>query len=363
MNSDPVEPPRHPLSSPNAPTSGESSQPGRGRAFVQSFQRHPILGLVGGVLSLYLGYEFFSRTIVYSRDGYVTSDIIYLSPQVAGPVLKLPLVDNQQVAAGQTLFVIDPQPFALAVGISQADLTVAQANLKKAQDQILVATNEIAAAQATLVNERQNRDRVSQLSRTLVDTAQQMDAAEKKYAVAVASLQVAQNNKIVAEQEQVVQQANIAKTQAALAQSEYDLKQTEVVAPAAGRVAPLRIRVGQYVTVGTPAIALVADNRWRVVINLPEKHLSGLQPGQTVVFSVSSDRWMNFHRGTVRSISPGISRSPTSLGPLPYVDPTTEWVRLPRRFPVEIDMGPLPERIPLYQGADASMWMIKLPWQ
>jgi multidrug efflux system membrane fusion protein len=334
----------------------------RWRLFVRWFKRHPVLGLCATLLLAYFAYELVSRTIVYSRDGYVTSDIIFISPQVAGPVAKLPLVDNQAVAAGQTLFVIDPQPFALAVATLQAELAVANANLKKAQDQILVATNEINSAQATLVDEQKNRDRVSQLSRGGVDPASQMDAAEKKYAVALAALQRAQNSKIVAEQEQLVQQATIAKAQAAVAQSQYDLKQTEIVAPTAGRVAPLRIRVGQFVTVGTPAVALVADNRWRVVINLPERHLAGLKPGSVVLFSISSDHWMNFHWGTLRSISPGISRSADSVGTLPYVNPTTDWVRLPRRFPVEIDMGTVPEQIPLYQGADASMWMIKLPW-
>src|SRR6516165_4082769 len=101
------------------------------RKFVRWFKRHPILGLTAAVLVIYLGYELVTRTIVYSRDGYVTSDIIFIAPQVAGPISKLPLVDNQKVAAGQTLFVIDPQPFALAVATLQADLAVAQANLKK----------------------------------------------------------------------------------------------------------------------------------------------------------------------------------------------------------------------------------------
>ncbi len=210
---------------------------------------------------------------------------------------------------------------------------------------------------------RRKSDRVTQLTRSGTDTAQQSDTAEKKYAVALAALDRAQNTKIVAQQEQVVQRALITQAQATMAQAQYDLKQTEIVAPTSGRVAPLKIRIGQYVNVGTPAIALVADKRWRVVINLPERHLAGLEPGQTVLFSVSSDHWMNFHWGTIRSISPGISRSSGSNDVLPYVDPTTDWVRLPRRFPVEIDMGPLPESGRLYQGADASMWMIRLPWR
>jgi len=42
-------------------------------------------------------------------------------------VAKLPLVDNQSVKAGQTLFVIDPEPFALAVASQKAAFDVATA--------------------------------------------------------------------------------------------------------------------------------------------------------------------------------------------------------------------------------------------
>ena len=48
-------------------------------------------------------------------------------------------------------------------------------------------------------------------------------------------------------------------------------------------------------------------------------------------------------------------RTPEPTGALPYVDPTTDWIRLPRRFPVEIDMGELPHNMPLYTGADARV--------
>jgi membrane fusion protein, multidrug efflux system len=40
---------------------------------------------------------------------------------------------------------------------------------------------------------------------------------------------------------------------------------------------------------------------------------------------------------------------------VPYVSPTTDWIRLPRRFPVEIDLGDLPKRERLYLGADARV--------
>ncbi len=42
------------------------------------------------------------------------------------------------------------------------------------------------------------------------------------------------------------------------------------------------------------------------------------------------------HHGRVSGIAAAWARSQDNPQVLPYVDPTTDWVRLPRRFPIEI---------------------------
>ncbi len=335
----------------------------RRRLFIRGFKRRPATSIALSLLLAYLAYELVTRVFIYSRDAYVTTDIILVAPEVAGPIVKLPIVDNQAVPADAPLFFIDPTPFGLALDKQRAALAVANASLKKSQDQIALAANEITSAQAVLTDAQKTKDRVALLSRSGTTTPEALDDAEKTYRVALALLDRSQNMKAVATQDEVVQRALIGQAQAAVALAEFELKKTKVLAPAAGRVAPLRIRAGQYVTVGKPALAIVVDNRWRLVVNLPEKHLPGLAVGQRVWYSVSSDSWLTFHGGTVRSIAPGIARTASALDVLPYVEPTTDWVRLPRRFPVEIDLDPVADRDRLFQGADATIWMIKLPWR
>jgi multidrug efflux system membrane fusion protein len=91
---------------------------------------------------------------------------------------------------------------------------------------------------------------------------------------------------------------------------------------------------------------------------LPERHLAGLSVGQKVWFMIGSDPW-RVHVGKVKSIAPGVARSQEAFEPLPYVAPATDWIRLARRFPVEIDIGELPKHEQLFQGANATVWMIK----
>jgi len=48
-------------------------------------------------------------------DAYVQSDVTVISPKVEGYIKKVKVVDNQQIAEGATLFVIDDRDFKAKV--------------------------------------------------------------------------------------------------------------------------------------------------------------------------------------------------------------------------------------------------------
>ena len=45
----------------------------------------------------------------WTRDGQVRAQVIQITPRVSGPIVKLPIKDNQFVKAGDLLFEIDPR--------------------------------------------------------------------------------------------------------------------------------------------------------------------------------------------------------------------------------------------------------------
>ena len=330
---------------------------GKIRAF-SWFKRHVVVSICVALLLLYIAFELVTQVFVFSRDAYVTTDIVFVAPQVSGPIFRLPINDNQRIDAGSVLFAIDPEPFEIALQTQQAALALAQADLQKAKDQVGLATSESDAKQAILDDAHRTWDRISELSKGGEVSRLAMDDAQKTYEVALAGLKQSKSASLVAVQEVAVQTAVVHQAETRVAKAAYDLQRTTIYAPVSGRIAPLRIRQGQYVETGNLALAIVSTQNWRVVANLPERHLAGLSVGQKVWFMISSDPW-HFHVGKVRSIAPGVARSPQALEALPYVSPTTDWIRLARRFPVEIDVGDLPKRQQLYQGADATIWMIK----
>ena len=47
----------------------------------------------------------------WTRDGQVRAQVIQITPRVSGPLVKLPVADNQFAKAGELLFEIDRRTF------------------------------------------------------------------------------------------------------------------------------------------------------------------------------------------------------------------------------------------------------------
>ena len=55
-------------------------------------------------------------------DAYVEADVVAIVARVSGPIVRLPIEDNQRVRAGQLLFEIDSRPYRIAVEKARAQL-------------------------------------------------------------------------------------------------------------------------------------------------------------------------------------------------------------------------------------------------
>ena len=321
-------------------------------------KRHPLIGTALGLFLVYLAYEFCTTFLVVCRDAYVTADMVTVAPEVSGPMLSLAVTDNQAVDKGDLLFSIDPQPYQIELDREKAALTLAQANLSGAKDRLALAQNDIDAKKATFDDATINRDRGLELLKENVVSQETVDNLQRSFKVAEAELAHTRGARVVAEQDIAIQNAEVQRVDAAVAKAEWELGKTQIKSPARGRVAPFQIRPGTFLEVGKSVLAIVTADNWRIMANLPERHLSGLELGQPVWVLMGSDPW-RIYTGHIRSISPGVSRSANAVNVLPYVESRTEWIRLPRRFPVEIYLNDLPGKKDLFLGSNATVWWIQ----
>lgn len=336
----------------------EDEGPGEGRrSILDRLRRHFLAIVVATLLAGFVLYEVSRQFFAYSSDAYVMTDVVTLAPAVSGHLVELKVRNNQDVHQGDDVFVIDPRPFQHEVDLRKAALALRELERTRARDLVAEAKDDYDAAAAALKDAEATQARIQDLvdqgysaQQRLDDVNRVLNEARAEFNRAKSAIDVARNAL-----EESAPQTDRARAQLALA--EYNLAMSRVTAPASGHVAPFTIREGDYIEAGQPVLTIVKDDAWRLVVNLREQHLANLKVGQTTWLMMSSRPWQ-VYRGTVKSIARGISRSETPSRTLPYVAPTTEWIRLSRRFPVEIDIGSLSDQVPLYMGADARVLIL-----
>ena len=147
-------------------------------------------------------------------------------------------------------------------------------------------------------------------------------------------------------------QASIKLAQAEMASAQWNLDRTDVISPTDGTITNLTLRVGDTGTINIPMIGIVDANAWRIMANYKQYYVRSFEVGGTAWVWLDSDPW-HFYRAKITGVARGFSRDPQAPMLLPYVAPTTDWIRLQRRIPVTIVLIDQPPGGKLYMGADA----------
>ena len=309
----------------------------------------------------------------WTRDGQVRAQVIQVTPRVSGPIVNLPIRDNQPVKAGDLLFEIDPRTFA-------ASLEQAQAQYDMTGDSYLAQVEQVEASRAAV---RQAQSGINQLDSTIkknkaeferqqdmlpqkATSKKSVERAESNYKVsveqrkgAVAALNQAEATLAEAEANLGAAgeaNASIRKARAAVRQSELNLEFTQVRASVDGYVTNLNLRLGSNAVANQPALALVDVNSFWIDGFFRETTIENIRQGNPALITLMAypDKPI---KGTVDSLGWGIAQQDGSTGfeLLPNVSPTFEWIRLAQRVPVKIHMTEIPEAVELRVGMTASV--------
>jgi multidrug resistance efflux pump len=296
-----------------------------------------ILGSIG--LAVHISREHYHAP--RTNDASVRANIVGIAPNVSGQIVKLNVVDNQEVNEGDILFVIDPRPFEI-------ELERARANLLLAQTQISATSNAVAAAQMNvqrLEAESAYATDHEQRLQTLVakkfvtqDDLQsaQVSAHSAEASLAQARAELSRQNSLLGQVGDVNAYLKVA--EAAVHSAELNLNYCRVRAPFKGRVTNLNISQGEYAKASTQVFALVDTRHWYVMANFQETYLASIHPGMNAEVYLMSYPNRRI-RGKVQGVGWAI-QSPDApvAGVLPSVEPTLNWTRLAQRIPVRIEL-------------------------
>jgi multidrug resistance efflux pump len=267
-----------------------------------------VVVIAGFVLWKLINYYMYAP---WTRDGHVRADIIQVAPDVSGLITEVDVVDNQQVKAGQTLFVIDQARYSLALRTAEATVQQRRATLDQARRED-VRNRQLGDLVAREISE-ESRSRVEQGEAALADALVAIDTAK------------------------------------------LNLQRTNIVSPVDGYLNDRAPRTGEFAAAGRSVLSVVDMHSFRVDGYFEETKLSGIDIGQGVDIKVMGEPGVL--RGHVQSIVAGIEDRDRTQGTnlLPNVNPAFSWVRLAQRIPVRVALDEIPKNFRMIAGRTATV--------
>ena len=286
------------------------------------------------------------RFLQSTDDAYVQSDVSLISPKVEGYIKEVRAADNQEVAEGAVLFVIDDRDFAAKVAQAEAAVATEEAmvltyggrlDLQRALIEEAQAT--LNSAEADLARAQQDYKRYSALLTTDFASHQRFEQAEadaRKAEAGVArsraTLAAAQNQLAVLRSQRHEEEGRRQQARATLQLAQNDLDNTVIRAPISGVAGNRAGQVGQYVKAGTQLLSLVPLSRVYVTANFKETQLTHMRPGQLAEVSVDAYPDLTLE-GRIESFAPA---SGAQFSLLPPDNATGNFTKIVQRVPVRI---------------------------
>jgi membrane fusion protein (multidrug efflux system) len=318
------------------------------------------------LIAAVVGYIWLTSGRYVSTDNaYVQQDMVSVSPDVSGRIVEVRVRENQAVKAGDVLFVIDPEPYRIALAQADAALAAARVQVNTLATDSGGAAADIQSANADIELAQATYDRQAALMQRGFTTRAALDSARHEVSAGRARLMNAQADAARARQQLgsgTGSSGAPAAIQAAMAQREkaaLDLARTTVRAPADGIISQTgRLQVGGITPSGVPALSLVKSGGVWIEANYKETDLDHMTVGQPVKIELDAYPDMEV-RGRVASIGAGTG---SEFSVLPAQNANGNWVKVTQRVPVRIAIDGKTAR-PLIAGLSADVTVDTQPEQ
>ena len=302
----------------------------------------PLL-LIGGAVYYYRTTEH----LVSTDNAYVQQDKVSVSPQLTGEIVEVMVRENQAVKAGDLLFRIDPEPYRIAIAQNDAAIAAAQVKVIGMETELANTNVDINGAREDVAFYQEEYRRQSELmqrgftTRARLQAAQHaLDDARSKLGKAQAEASTARAALATAPVAPGVNPALLA-AQAQRRKAMLDLARTDVRAPVSGTITQAdRLMLGQMMTVGLPALTIVASDRSWIEANFKETDLAHIHVGQPAKLTFDAYPGIEL-KGHIASIGAGTG---SEFSVLPAQNANGNWVKVTQRVPLRVAIDDRPSR-------------------
>lgn len=194
--------------------------------------------------------------------------------------VEVPIRENRRVSRGQTLAWLEPQRYEVAVRSAQVRVEQAQAAEAEAQAVSEERRAAVLGARVQLADAEAERQQKRQLFERNVITRAELERFEREWEKAEAMAQAAEALQRAAEsrRDAATQQLHLARQ--ALEEARIQTEDATLVAPWDGTIAAMPFQIGQMVSAQDTVIRLVAIDRVKLVLNVPQSRIAAFRESE-----------------------------------------------------------------------------------
>lgn len=293
---------------------------------------------------------------------------VELGTPLTGTVSRVAVVEGQQVRAGELL--VELESAEQRAAFAQADLLQHQAALKLRQIEELqkpLAEQALRQAQANFDSVARQRQRSRDLFEQGFVGQIAVDEAWRAWEVADASLRSARqqlHSMRATGSEYGLAQLALAQARAAVQAAQARLAQTRIKAPTDGLVIRREVEPGTVVQAGRVLLMLAPQGATELVLQVDERNLHLLKPGQRALASPDAYPEMQFEAALTR-IMPGVDAHRGSVEVRLLVPQPPPELRQDMTVSVDIEVARRDKALVvpvemIHQAAGATPWVLKL---
>src|ERR1700744_4159332 len=298
-----------------------------------------------------------------THDAYIFAYSAEMASEISGRIVQILVTNDQDVAKGAPLFVIDPAPYEFQLRQARAQVAALKAQIALTGGQVTsqgsgvqTAESQVQKAREQLKFAQDTPKRPEPLVKPGFVTRQQLDEAKTNEAAAESSLQALTRSATQARQavgDTLSLEAQLEGAEAAEANAARNYDLTTLRAPFAGKVVGLQIAEGTFAVAGHPLFSLIKSDAWYAIADFRETEMPRIAVGDRATVWTMSESNRGFG-GTVESLGAGVQSSDKDGPGLPTVGRDLNWVVVAQRFPVWVRLDNPPPWA-LHVGLTASV--------
>jgi HlyD family secretion protein len=240
-------------------------------------------GWIGGEKELTVESSLVKKVSItekVSASGVIEPEIeVKLSPDVAGEIIELNVIEGDSVKIGDLLVKIRPDNFISALDRSRANLNQNQANLAQSKA-------NLKRAEAQYIRAELEFNRNEKLYQDKVISDSDWEQVQANYLTAQNDLEAAKQTVLAAE-------FIVKSSQATVSEAAENLRLTNVYSPVTGIVSKLLVEKGERVVgtqqmAGTEMLRLADLSKMEVRVNVNENDIIRISMGDTTIIDVDS---------------------------------------------------------------------------